>query len=395
MDDLTVTTGNSDLVSYTEQTLTIYVYPVIGRTVYPSSNSTCADHEKVPLTVNFAGPDTVRPNSLADGNVLPWYQPPWMPGNVLSYPGHVAQLQAAAFKDPNDFQQLSQPGRWGTGSGTDNARATWTAGSSTGITVGSTQNYSFETDISASGKFGLAGLSDTFVGVELDLSDSFSNLTDTTTTLAKSQDIEFKRTATFEKPTYEYFVWPYAFGKRQPEGVVDHKPLSTDIRTFSALRTAHVVDIPREGCCGYWTAWYGQAPDVGLNQPVHWVVARSQLRRPRRPATRQPPGGDLEQRVSLDARVVHHRAVGLGATAPDGDHGRPAPAAGTGVQPEPGGDTGRHQGACALHGHAMAHRHQHAGRPELPDRRTTIRRSDPALQLGYGAPQLAAGAAAL
>src|SRR5262249_22876176 len=63
-------------------------------------------------------------------------------------------------------------------------------------------------------------------------------------------------------------------GKSQPGGVVDHKPLSTAVQTFGALRTAHVVDIPSEGCCGFWQRWYGQVPDVGLNQPVRWVVPR-------------------------------------------------------------------------------------------------------------------------
>jgi hypothetical protein len=274
---LSVRTGFGDQVAYRDETLTIYVYPVIGRTVCPSAEPTCAENQKVPLTVNMAGPDTIRPSTFERGDVNTAYQPPWMPGHVLSYPGHVDQLKAATFQDPTDFQQLSQPTRWFTGDGQANASATWTGGSSSGTTVGFNQNYSFETDMSASYKWSVGGLDSLAVGVELDLSGSFgfSNLTDHTTTLAKTQGIEFARTASFEKALYGYFVSPYLFGKRQRGGVVDDKPLSTETETFGALRTAHVVDLggPNESCCQFWHSWYGQAPDVGLNQPTHWVVA--------------------------------------------------------------------------------------------------------------------------
>jgi len=271
---ISFTTGFSDKVYYKDEALTIYVYPVIGRTVCPSSSPNCADAEKVPLVINMAGPDTQN-SSVADGNILTWYQPPWMPGHLLSYPGNEAQLKAAAFRDPDDFMQLSQPQRWFTGDGTDNASATWTNGSISGSTSSFNQNYSFETDFSVSAKVGVGGLDTLSVGGDLDLSGSFgfSHLTDSSSTLSKTQGIEFSRTATFEDTNYGYNVSPYMFGQTQPGGVVDNKPLSADVNTFGALRTGHVVDIPSAGCCGFWSSWYGQAPDVGLNQPDHWQIA--------------------------------------------------------------------------------------------------------------------------
>ena len=128
--------------------------------------------------------------------------------------------------------------------------------------------------LSPSHRHQTGGLDTLSVGGELDLSGSFgfSHLTDSTTTLAKTEGIEFTRTATFADPSYGYYVSPYLFGQQQPGGVVDDKPLSTEVQTFGALRTAHVVDMPASGCCGYWTSWYAQAPDVGLNQPDHWKV---------------------------------------------------------------------------------------------------------------------------
>ena len=105
--DFDVTTGFSDLVSYQSETLTIYVYPVIGQKVCPSGNPDCADSEKVPLTINVAGPDTITYKQAFPGNKLTWYQPPWIPGNILSYPGSFDQLKAAAFQNASDFQELT------------------------------------------------------------------------------------------------------------------------------------------------------------------------------------------------------------------------------------------------------------------------------------------------
>lgn len=270
-DAFNFTTGFADKIYYKDETLTIYVYPVLGRTVCPSDTPNCTDSQKVPLVVNMAGPDT-QSVTITDGSALTWYQPPWIPGNILSYPGNETQLAADAFSDPSDFNKLSDPIRWGAG--TDNASATWTNGSSTGSTSSFNQNYSFDFNMSGGAKFGVSEVATVTGNIGLDLSGSFgfSNLTDSLTTLSKTQGIEFDRTATFPDINYKYYVSPYLFGQQQPGGVVDNQPLSTDVKTFGALRTGHVVDIPSSGCCGFWDKWYGQAPDVALSQPVHWTV---------------------------------------------------------------------------------------------------------------------------
>ena len=160
-----VTTGFSDLLSYQEETLVIYAYPVIGRTVCPSSLPTC-----VPLTINVAGPDTVSYKEAMPGNVLPWYQPPWIPGNILSYPGNAQQLQAAAFRNPSDFQELSQPLSWFIGAGgTASASVTWAGGGSSGNTTSTKHNFSYEDDISASGSIGLSDVVTLSGDVDIDL----------------------------------------------------------------------------------------------------------------------------------------------------------------------------------------------------------------------------------
>lgn len=276
-DSMTGQTGFSDKVYYKGETLTIYAYPVIGRTVCPSSKPTCADSEKVPMVVNMAGPDTVTA-AFPQANILTWYQPPWMPGNILSYPGNLDQLKAAAFPgDTVSFQNLGQAIQWFTGDGGDSASLSWNNGGVSGSTASLNQNYSFDLDISVSGKMGVGGLDTVSAGLDLDLSGSFgfTSLTDTTTTLAKTQGIQFTRKATFGDTNYGYFVTPYIFGQSTPGGVVDDKPLSTDVQTFGALRMGHVVSFDNCGACGFWKSWYGQAPDVGLNQPMHWQSTRA------------------------------------------------------------------------------------------------------------------------
>ena len=268
-----VTTGFSDLLSYQEETLVIYAYPVIGRTVCPSSLRTC-----VPLTINVAGPDTVSYKEAMPGNVLPWYQPPWIPGNILSYPGNAQQLQAAAFRNPSDFQELSQPLSWFIGAGgTASASVTWAGGSSSGNTTSTKHNFSFEDDISASGSIGLSDVVTLSGDVDIDLGGSvgFSTLTDSLTTLSATQGITFTRTAPLDDSNYGYTVTPHIFGRTQPPSVISDTtpPPAGQVQAFGALRTGYEVDISQSGGGGgFWSAWYGKAPDVALNHPERWTV---------------------------------------------------------------------------------------------------------------------------
>ncbi|HMJ22063.1 MAG TPA: hypothetical protein VK513_09145 [Terriglobales bacterium] len=267
-------TGFADSVWYSQSTLTIYIYPVIGKKVCPANSPNCADKDKVQETVQFAGPDTISAPT-ADGLQVEWYQPPWMPGNILSYPGNLQQLQAASFTDPNSFQSLTDPREWFTDTSDATAQATWTVGSKDGSTSSFNQNYSFETDLSFTLKAGFDDIVSASAGVSLDLSGSYglSNLTNSTTSLSKSTGIGFTKKATFANPgEYGYWVTPYIFGQKQPGGVVDNKPLSTDVQTFGILQTGHVVDPLASGAGAFWTSWYTKGIDIGLNQPWRWSV---------------------------------------------------------------------------------------------------------------------------
>jgi hypothetical protein len=87
-------TGFGDQVWFTESRFNLYIYPVLGQTACPDDGSPqpCPDNQKRPLYVQFSGPDPVHDKTAA-GPGLEWYQPPWEPGNVVSYPASVRQLE--------------------------------------------------------------------------------------------------------------------------------------------------------------------------------------------------------------------------------------------------------------------------------------------------------------
>ncbi len=274
--DISQQTGLYDVLWYQDSALTVYIYPVIGKTVCPASTPNCADAQKVPMTVIFAGPDSVNQSKI-DAIGVPWYQPPWMPGNLLSYPGTLGQLKAATFDNPDSFQSLTDVSRWRTDTSSAEETASWTQGSKAGSTTSFNQNYSFKNTTSFSSKFGLGGLETFSATGSLSLSGSFgfSNLTDSLTTLTQSSGITFVKKADFPDPNrYGYYVTPYIFGEKMPP-TANHllPPLTTDVQTYGILQSGYVVDPLTAGTI--WLETYGVAPDIAFNQPARWHVGIS------------------------------------------------------------------------------------------------------------------------
>ena len=90
----------ADYVRYHEARMNLYIYPVLGKTACPADqvtgtppNTSCTVPE-VPLTVQFSAPDQASLQNV-DGTSLEWYQPPWQPGNILSYPGNQEPVAGA------------------------------------------------------------------------------------------------------------------------------------------------------------------------------------------------------------------------------------------------------------------------------------------------------------
>jgi PEP-CTERM motif-containing protein len=280
--NVSATTGFGDEVSYTDSQFNIWVYPVIGKTVCPAKPNPCT--EKVPLYIQFSAPDgdSQQPEAV-QGQALQWYQPPWEPGNIFSYPANLDQLKAHY----PDVQQLTNDT---TGFLTDGSTltqtATWSGSGEESDSTGLKQNYSFENDFSVNGSVGFEGIT-AQAGFGLDVSGSFgfNNLFKSTTTLGKSTGLQISKPGTF--PTFQnygYSVKPYIMGTMQPGGVVDNQPLSADIQTIGLLRAVFTADPlsqdPAAG--GWWQQAYTAAPDVALNHPSRWTYT----------ATAQPSSGD-------------------------------------------------------------------------------------------------------
>ncbi len=263
--DANVRTGLSDQVWYTQSRFNVYVYPVLGHTVCPKEEPDCTD--KVPLTIQFSGPDKIESHKV-DGNLIPWYQPPWEPGNIFSYPANGEQLEKIL---PN-IQQLSTPSTYRTDSGTATERATWTTEQTEGATASIDENFSYELGFSVSGAVS-GGFVTGKASASLNLSGSsgFSDLNKSVTSLGRSQGIGVEKPGTFRVPSsYSYFFTPYILGQKQPSSVVDQEPLQADVTTFGLLRTAFTADPARSDAGGWWKGVYQDKPDLALNHPSRW-----------------------------------------------------------------------------------------------------------------------------
>jgi hypothetical protein len=266
--DASTATGFSDKVWYTDSRFNVYVYPVIGQKVCPSGRAGCAETEKVPLTIQFSAPDKTE-RIQADGSLLPWYQPPWEPGNVFSYPATYKQLGQII---PN-IDELSDSQTYSTDEGTSTARATWTKQTNEGASAGIDQNYSYEVGLSVSGAVGGAFVTGkASASLNLSGSSAFSNFNQSVTSVGKSAGIGIVKPGTFRSPTnYHYYFTPYIFGQRKPGSVVDEQPAPGDVSTFGMLRTAFTADPANVQAGSWWKQAYRTRPDVALNHPSRWT----------------------------------------------------------------------------------------------------------------------------
>jgi hypothetical protein len=278
-------TGFGDELITRSSTVTTYIYPVLGHFVCPSNLPNCTPAQQVQENVQIAGQDSINTLPL-DGTGVPWYQPVWMSGNVLSYPGTVGQLQYDQNLD-STFQEVGNviSGLKTDAGGTSSVAVNWANSSSNQQSSGLSANFSFDASLSVTAKAQLEVVNVSTKNT-LDLAGSygFSNLLTSTTSLAASRGLQINRTARFSDPNaYSYVLIPHIYGQTQPPGVVDSSGLNTDVQTFGALRMGYVAQpLASDGSTGYvWTNWYGRALDVGLNQPAKWQIV---------PATNGPSG---------------------------------------------------------------------------------------------------------
>jgi hypothetical protein len=153
------------------------IYPIIGRTVCPAGQPNCQPSQKVPATIQFSAPDMIDNPPVQSGPGLEWYQPPWEPGNVFSYPANFSQLQQIVGLDRITQQPtidiLSQSVTLAADSNKTTSSVNWTNQQTDGSSSSCSAKFSFESYFSFSSAVGLPLFyKGTFEG-DIDLSGSY------------------------------------------------------------------------------------------------------------------------------------------------------------------------------------------------------------------------------
>ena len=122
--------------------------------------------------MQFSGPDELNHYDL-DGNVVEWYQPPWEPGNLLSYPWTEAQLLATLPRPViNNKSDV-----WAADSSGSNASVTWTGGTGQQFSSGTTQAFSNDFGTTVSGNTSILGFdTEASVGFDAETANSTETL---------------------------------------------------------------------------------------------------------------------------------------------------------------------------------------------------------------------------
>ncbi len=288
---LSATSSLHDVVTHNDTNLRIWVYPVIGQTVCPAGKQ-CPPDQKVPLTIQFSAPTTDNDPITEDGKSLSWYQPPWEPGNILSYPANLDQLKSiysgqgtcpgSTTGQNTTLCTLAEGNSFATDGAVITEKSTWTVTSATETDTSFTQDYSFENDLSVDGSIGTKAAGGVKFSADFDLTGSvgFSHPTTDSTKLGISTGLEVDKPGTFYKADqggYQYYVTPYILGTTVPSGVVDNQPLDATVQTFGLVRGVFSVDPLANGAGSWWKQAYGQAPDVALNHPTRWTIVRTSV----------------------------------------------------------------------------------------------------------------------
>jgi len=88
----TFSTGFDDTVVYMNATENVYRYPMLGQICSPSGGNNGCTAERTGLqyyTMSIPNQPTI---TKSQGKVLEWFQPPWIPGNLFTYPANCASL---------------------------------------------------------------------------------------------------------------------------------------------------------------------------------------------------------------------------------------------------------------------------------------------------------------
>ena len=203
----------------------------------PGQPANCPASAQKPLNIQFSAPNPPVFGARA-GNILAWYQPPWEPGNIFSYPANYTQLHQEI---PVQLDKLSDDNSFSTDSLVETIKANWASGSGTTKSTDATRTYTEEGSITESGKINVAGSSATLTGsITAGGSQSFGDLHTSQTMLGASTGIGVNKPGSFANPElYNYSVMPYILGQKNSAQDDDNSDQpTTGIDTFGTLTPA-------------------------------------------------------------------------------------------------------------------------------------------------------------
>jgi len=274
------------------------------------------------LNVMFSGPQEVT-RSSSPGATIEWYQPRHEPGQILSYPANATLIQQ---RQPNS-ESLANLTTFTTGTNNTSESMSWSCGTTSDVSTGTTTRHSFESDTSIT--VGMNNLNVVDSGLNLTFefnyqqSNSFATLNSYTAGLTASSSVGLLlEGAGFLNPDqYAYAVSGLVLGAKRPASVIDNPTLTVcpvdnprcaaveevqaDCATTGPITVAFAADPTATGNGAWWSATspYLNNIDVALNNPSRWRrVAASQVANPhlqcRGPAntpvcyaSNQPPTG--------------------------------------------------------------------------------------------------------
>jgi len=267
------TTGLGDEIWYDESTFNVYYYPVLGQTICPTGESSCAPADEQPLYVAISGPNSAG-TGPGPGASTEWYQPVHETGNIFSYPWNETML---AQQIPQGIQLLSGPQSFFTDDSSQAQHLSWSQSGDNSQTAGTTNTHSYEKSYSLTGGGIVANLvgSSTPGNFSYNDSSSISTLNKSSSSVGASQGVTIVKPGSFlENSLYQYQVQPFIFGRLSSPNTVDAVSLPQNIQTTGPLQTAFAANPSNSNAGSWWSGSpYAQAIDVALNHPRRWNIS--------------------------------------------------------------------------------------------------------------------------
>lgn len=226
--DASVRTGFADHVWFDSSRFNAWDYRIISKAVCPLAAPNCS--QPLPLHLQFSGPDQLNRYNL-DGNVVEWFQPPWEPGNLLSYP--------------------------------------WTEGQQ--FFSGVSQSYSNDFGVTVSGSTNIFG-ADVGSSVALDTDSGRSLETLGTNSNENGSSTGFNVSKSGQGVAdYVYVAQTYILGQSSIPGTFVAPPVTATVQLTGSLQLGYWANPFDPQFGGPWWPRTYVLPDAALNHPQRWT----------------------------------------------------------------------------------------------------------------------------